>query len=555
MRVPSRFTIRSCRSLWLMPQLFIATSALSATVAESLCRSYLNVDESIPECPSQHTRVLSEGYPALAVAISENIYGPAWVVEIAQTIFKAQPDRPPQLLLAVSDQTYAMLLSAIDAQGEWSAGQKTRFKASLTRIAGQTPWQQDLFQSVVENGVPRIRSFESYKDTRRDETEGKPVPQDAEAAEANQQSIISALNEQCGIREGNPYGVGLDGARDDSAISSHMGGNIEGGPYGSCFVGDKELTDEQWDALATDLCGAKALKIKVPVSSFAVGHVDEMAMTIRTGPGRCDEAVLIASPQAAIDQLKENRDQPVDARLAEYLKITNKEFVRLLDDYYSEVCDGLDDNATADYNQAHPDAPTKFGLPEYKAKIFDFKNTAWRRQEYNAPELLELRMDNRCFDTMAQATGGDILRYIDQESAFKYANLLLERQGQEFAKDLAAQFGDHACGPPRIGRLPILVKGQARPSSRAPAELSSILPNPVNMQQFGNTLIIPDPGPMFRGKVQAQIEGLSKNLKIVFKDTTLMNARSGNIHCSLNAVRYCRPIMRSSDPHSSRERR
>lgn len=551
MHLPHRFTIRNCRSLWLIAQLFISTSVFSSTVAESLCRSYLNFDESIPECPSQDTRVLSEGFPALAVAISENINGPIWLVEMVESILRAQPDRPPQLLLSVSDETYAMLLSAIDSRGEWSASQKARFKSSLTRITGQTPWQQDLFQSVVANGVPRIRNFASYKNTRRDDIEGRLIPRDAEAVEANQQSIISALSEQCGLREGAPYGEDLDGEAPDSPISSYMGGNIEGGPYGSCFVGDKELTDEQWDALAKDLCGEKVLKIKVPVSGFAVGHVDELAMTIRTGPARCDEAVLIASPQAAIDQLQKNKDRPVDARLAEYLKKTSKDFVRLLDEFYSDVCGGLDDNAAADYNQAHPDAPTKFGLADYKEKLFEFRNKAWKRDEYNSPELLELRKDNRCFDIMAQATGSDILRYLGQESAFKYANLGVERQGQDFAKDLAGKFSDHTCGPPRIGRLPVLVMGQARQSSRMPSEVSSILPNPVNMQQFGNTLIIPDPGPMFRGKVQTEIERLSKNLRIVFKDTTLMNARSGNIHCSLNAVRYCRPVTRQPEPSST----
>ncbi len=468
-------------------------------------------DPEVPECPAKGTEVLSDSYPALAVTISDVTGGTAWVKSFVENVIKAVPDKPPQFMMNVTPETYSAVKSAVEKM-EGSPEQKKVWLSSLSRVEGGMGWnwQQDFMQGVVNNGKPLVRPNGTYN-----------------RAAAARDATINKLAEVCNVPSGQAF------AEEEHGEDGYSGGNIEGGPEGLCVIGDGDIGGYAWKAFADDICGKSSPKVRAPTSFLNVGHTDEIYTTVRTGPGLCDIAVLVANPKVGLEALRKSPNGNALPLLNNAASSEN------LTKYYLRLCDSLsrrkqqlEDNTRVKPNRSVAGMPASREPASVKSRVSDKNDES-----------------DQCYLDLSKLTNAQLVDLIESDPQLNLTNEGAGKLLNGFKGDLEKKLGKDGCPSPKMVELPMLFKGLVTDRGiknglrdLKVSKAGGIFPNPTNLQQFGDTVLMSDPGnESLRADLKNRIESLNGKLQVKFLDTSQMHAKQGNLHCSTNTIRYCRP--------------
>ncbi len=396
--------------------------------------------------------------------------------------------------------------------------QRERWLAALTTTIGRsTNWQQDFYQSYVDSqGRPQARELAHYR--------ARP------SAVTSYRNLSEALQRACGVQSGDP----IFPENPTDYANGMAGGNIEAGPNGICFLGDDKLTEQQRSSYGRRVCGGGE-HVEAPTSWLSVGHTDEMLATVRTGPGECDMAIMLASPKMGLDAMRADPSGPalaalIDSRNGE--EMAQKSFVY-------DVCRAYLESvpqptpAPASPTPAIKEGGSYFNLfvPRVFAQIV--VSGASQNMPFGAESI------RRCRDM----TNGQFITALNSHPELMQVNDKIERHMVAFRQRAEAAWQRLApkCNP-RIVEMPMIVAGRLE-GTDADSRVrrgESIFPNVANLQQFGRTLIIPDPhNPATRKAIEEKVKALG--LQVDFINTNFAHKAKGNLHCSTNVLRYCRP--------------
>lgn len=480
------------------------------------------MDPGVPLCPPQGATLLPDSYPAMAVTVSDDSGGSRFVKDVVTKILKAQSDKPPQFFLQVTDGTFYEVEQAVRALPA-SPEVKKQWLSSLTQVAG-TPWvwQQDFYQSYVnpKTGMPVPRELGTY--LLREDLSGRSVYRDYQAE----------IESECGIAPGSPVPAA------ETAFNGYSGGNIEGGPAGLCFLGRDSLEATEHARYAKQVCG-NAEVLAVPTDFLLVGHSDEVVSTWRTGPGPCDFVVGVASPKAAYDVLNRDGGEPAFAAITKDSS---------LDEMYSvvplEICDRLAELRHKAKPAPQPKGPAP-ALPEggwlRKLLLPDAYAGFSPDSDSEAEAAAQIEEERKQTAECGTMNNRELAESVRQHAELGPLNEKVERDMQAFKARLIESWRRKTpqCTP-KVIDLPALFTGRWIKQGGLAEEGRSLFPNAANIQQFGRTILAPDPGNSalkkdFANRVAAA--GLSAD----FIDTRFAHEIGGNLHCTTNTLRYCRP--------------
>ncbi len=476
------------------------------------CLSHNPRDPSVPLCPANGSKLLPDSYPAMAVSISDQADS-KFVVEFVTKVLKAEPDKPPQFIMNVRPHTWRAVRAAVIQQAG-DAKQKQRWLASLTTTAGVVSnWHQDFYQGYIdEGGRPVTRELAHYR-SRKDQGELQ--------ADRYYRNVSDALQRQCGIKSGDPIFPDSPNYED-----GYSGGNIEGGPVGLCVLGDDALDDEH-GKFAKKACGGGDV-LKAPTRWLEVGHTDEMMATVRTGPGDCDMAILLASPQ---DGLEAMRADP-NGKALQTLYGSRNGKTAAATGYLRRICKA--------YQERQLTPPSPAGAPAIREEGYF---SILVPKAYAGIAIVPIEGSEIAAPPCQQMTNGDFINVIHSHPELGEVNRLVAREMVEFRKKAEAAWQKAAPGcSPKIVEMPSVVGGRllGRGDETKVRGGSTVFPNISNIQQFGKTLLIPDPQhPSTRRMIEERVKALG--LKADFINTNVQHANRGNLHCSTNTIRYCRP--------------
>lgn len=485
--------------------------------ANSLCPEWLTQKtKDIPTCAKG--KLLSENYPAAAVIVSDvGRGGSSFAADTVKKILIASKDKIPLLILPVTPQTIKEIQTEINSLPV-SEEQKQKYKKSVRRIPVENKykWQQDYMQSFIEpnSGKIALRRVQGYHD------------QDI----SDLTTIISAMYGSCGIQIGPVL-------ENNGMKAGHGGGNIEALPQGICLLGDDHLSEKEWNEYSKQVCNDNPDdKIKVPTSWLKVGHTDEIIKVVRnkkTSPP-CDFSVVIASPNKALELLKENRKEKFldfsnapesipesllknrfrTRALMAFCRKRNKNIKRYNDDYKKSVDEG--------------------GI----SKLFNLKFLSIEKAE------AQEQFDKDC----NLITNGEIYNIISKDGDLMIYNQLIQEKLNALKLEVKEKLRKKlpTCNTDFIDAPDLFFGGKPVQISEDKFELpygmaQSILPSPANAITINDTVISSDPS---NGAFRKYIDKEYKNrgLSSEFVDTfDYAHTMHGNLHCSTNTFHICNP--------------
>lgn len=513
-------------------------------------------DALVPTCPTQKTNALDDTFPAAFVMIGPGQSDPMGTEVAIKAFFAGGPTR---LVLSGWKATQVTALKqTLAGQGVTSA----QIEEHILDFSDGTPyqWQQDYIQPEFNSitGAPVIRPINAYLSER--------LKQTGSTEKAYYDKFDLFLKNQkvfCGVGPtiGNPLGEPV-------TDSIAFGGNMEGFPGGLCLIGSTLP-----EASFKDFCkGKEEFALKIPTHFLEVGHVDEVVTVVKdlSAKAPCDFAVLRASPAKAIELLKDS-----DASL----------FQKLLPTDQKQYTDDAVYDAWIKFKVAHPEIPEsekartlrgsqnliRFLMPTSLAETsvngrvvtpYKFREevaTLTNREAYyaitrnhdlndfNAMVDAELMKAEGIIKQKASAMGCPNIKIIPVPSLFQgtiyssrvFGDPLIETiliNGQKFSKklqDITDADKDLMTQPERMRIFDYRI--QAR-SGKA------INPNPTNALSLNHSLIFPDQknsvfSNYLNTKVAAELGLKSESINT----WSSAHIKTGNLHCSINAIRYCRP--------------
>lgn len=480
------------------------------------CRLHDVNDPSVPECPSGNALILPDAYPVMAVSLSDDLGGSRWVKDFVSAALEAEPNKPPQFILNVRPSTLEEVKKMI-LKSNQPDDKKKLWLSSLTRVNSATGWNwhQDFMQmSHDSTGRPTVRPNKSYS-------------RGNEARDAT----VRAIQQACDLKV-SPYQV------QKPDLGGRMGGNIEGGPGGLCVVGSDHFRGGEWENLRNEMC-QNSPSLKAPTAFLGVGHTDEIFTTIRTGPGKCDLAVAVASPLAALETIRKSPD---------VLAVSggqHRDRARV-SQYYADLCAAIArfDRTKASNPASGKSNGTQGNRPMKKSALVSGIERLLPWAMAAGVSLMDDQNDE-CLSRLGKLTNSDLNSVIEGDPNLTLLNGEIQRQMTEFKSDLAKKFAGTECPSPKIIDFPSLFKGRSQLGAGGDVhatDANGIFSNPTNLQQIGNTLIMPDPhNSALRADLEKRVKEAGPNLKVKFIDTQFAHASLGNLHCSTNTVRYCRP--------------
>lgn len=511
-----------------------ATAASSADV----CPPWLkNERAQLPPCPEGG--LIPETYPVGAVVVSDNAFNFAdadkrdgeFTADVVEKVLTAAGPSHPLLILAVSDSTLKTVQSRIDKMPV-SRELKEQYKKSIVRTPTAYTWQQDYFQPTLDpkTGGTALRRVQGY-----DELRGSSFQQIADAGLP------------CGFAKGPDLVM-------DELRNGHMGGNIETLPAGICLLGEDSLRAQgRWEKYADQVCrrGAEN-RIRVPTSWLEVGHTDEIMKVVRnkTAPAPCDFSVVLASPQKALELLRQNpKDKFMDFFGArggspqEIARRRSREHWGLF-----SLCEEVQ---KAQGSSSAPDrsTPNKGGAEGVRG-FFDWKQLfvvkAWAEIAI-VPSAPKEEVSARPEDC-ANMTNEDVLRVFSGSHPLQIYNNLVQAQmdslKNEVTRKLKAKLPQ--CSIDFI-EAPDLFEGgspveNAKGGYTLPEGMgASLLPNPTNAISVNDSVIAPDPSnAAFRKYMESEYK--KRGLRAQFVDTfDYAHVGGGNLHCATNTIHVCQP--------------
>jgi hypothetical protein len=484
------------------------------------CRTHNVNDPSVPECPRNGGTLLNEGYPAMAVTVTDDKGGAPWVRSFVMEVLRAQPQNPPQFFITMEPGVLKELQSAIAAEAV-DANTKRLWLSSLSRVEeARYHYQQDFFQPMINpaTGRPSLREVERLGKPNQGFAGFPIVDSSAMGADFSQHYPGSSTNDVFNVlSEGMKKECDIDrGPPIDAPVpfkGGYMGGNLEGGPLGLCLVGTDGMQNRYSD-FAKQVCG-NVKPLAVPTSHLTVGHTDESVATVRTGPGECDFAVLVESPATGLNALLEKPNEAALQDLPADLKLRGKLFP-------DDIC-----RAFFKYLENSGNPPKPAGSKSISRGEWFGWNMAWAAESNDGLE--------KC----SRMTNIDLVNSLKAQPDYQKFTAQVQRSMDSFKERLRADIRklNPKCRP-KVIDVPT-VYGEWT-MGKNPTGGRTFHPDMVNLQQFGKRVLIPDPhNATLRAKMEKEIKALG--LEPRFLDTAAAHANYGNLHCSTNAVRYCRP--------------
>lgn len=539
---------------------------------------------NVPQCPTSGTQLLNDKYPAAAIVFSSAMQGTEYQNTLIEKIIRAQPDNPPLIIMGYDNnqwyetgQPIGQVHIDTDRENElhfFRVGQ-TNKRALLTQLAQEilpedqrtsavnmwmeriqiysgssasdANWSQDFFEYTFnpQTGRPVIRPNGIYLNSPR-----------SPKLKIEMEGITNFAN-ACDISTGPDYIPNelkdLLGPNLGLIENPTSGGNIEGGPLGTCLIGDGHFEAQlgplggvvAWQLLAQSLCGHLNNAVKVPTQFLSVGHADEVVKIIPTsGEEPCNFAVLVASPDKALELLGSHPGQkiandivnPNTAQGGSRLcgQIQTKRINRSLPQSQPDRSNGV----TKMMDILYQIQKIQIGPSTAMA---DYQKTSLAR---NATSPLPSRAT---IDDCKDATAKEILDVAHNDFS-KTMNQRIQTELNLFKNQLRERLTsiNESCNLQFID-VPVLynfrdhVEQLSDPRQQwLYAQALATFPTPTNSITIGETVIFSDPGvPAFRNYLDQQLNMLG--LKSDYIETPIAHANLGNLHCSTNVIRYCRP--------------
>ncbi len=480
-----------------MPILLVLVLLVSAASGME-CQKHRPSNVNVPKCPKG--ALLTEDYPVMAAVVSDADGGVEFIKSFSEKIYKAGQEPPPQLVVNATSENFNALKKHLQNQS-WF---KKEWLASLTRVNtdNRWNWSQDYFETFYDpaTGYPIIREVKHY------------------GRAGDLASAVGNAVKQCGIITGSELPA-LDNR------PGFYGGNLEAGPGNLCLVGDDHLTEDEWGNYSLAVCNKRDDTVKAPVSWLTVGHTDEIYKMVPTnGKEPCNFAIMLASPRKGLELLKADPDAPAFNGLAGQ-KHLDKNFTQV--NALRRICQNYKDF------ERHPQ--TKPVNKQQPGQSWNFQLIS---RAYADPS----RNKGKPCSAM---TNSEFLNAVEMDPELKEFNQLVQKEIDDFKLVLKQNMKERLphCDPEVIdipdlyfGRI-VEENGIRRP---AMASANSILPSPSNSVVINGTVLYSNPlNKTFENYLSETSRRLG--LKSDFIDTLFAHARKGNLHCSSQMIRYCRP--------------
>ncbi len=511
-----------------------------------------------PYCPPGNNTILPENFPAMAYVISDQpaLAHPHESAKALPEVLtlgilqNSDPNRLPLILIPTDDIGWERITASIQNNTTLTPLQRTRYLHSLVHVndttfvmpsptrTGKTTWsntsrpshadytwQQDYFESFINpaTGMPVLRRVRDY-------------PMDSIVATQGANELFEAAQQACSWMQPGPDLI-------ESDTSGTMGGNIEGLPGGLCLHGDNQRPE-----FARQYCGDPANEVIVNTKWLQVGHVDEIVHVLpRPGASPpCNFAMAIASPQKALELLKQNptdkffefyfNSEPEDLN-SRFNQSLIQEFCSDLKSFFRERAKNQDSSPGHTPSNVTPQRGVPavfwlFSLPQVEAKIrvrghqeapeFDCKNVthaevaAFLEGDQTASGYLNRKIQNSLAKTQQEITEKIHSRLPQCEISWVQApNLFLH------------------------GRV---IKNEQTGEEEIPnGMVHSLTPNPSNSLNVNATVFSPHP---MNGAFARHLESSyrSLGLRTQFVDTfEYAHIGMGNLHCATHMLPFCRP--------------
>lgn len=556
--------------------LLIALSAGTRALADDLCPAWARDPEVVKTfgvCPKKgESRLLHSGdsYPELAVIVSEPGEDPMavfsgapsprfklgkknptaeekknadlthftsrdYVADVVEQTLRRAGARPPLVFLPVTDETLNAIRFRVMLM-EGTPGQKAQWLKSLVQLKdipekGKIPatlWQQDYFKAVIdEQGRPTLRYLEFY----------------GRGTEKFVEPLFKKINETCPIIQ-----VGADVEEPRKKVrrgdwqSPYYGGNDFGGPLGTCVYGSNQDPE-----FAKQYCPDLAKHIQVPTDWLMVGHVDEIVNIVPKPGGKapCDFAIVLSSPAEAVKVLEA---APNEKFLEFYFGEGRAERGNPESPFLEGRMNSMQVRYICDALLEHPaEFPEGFRPLKNHEGGWRWIPEAWAGEDPVADAY------QRRFESCLEMKNRDVLALLKKNEEFSLTQQLVQKQMDKTLEILKAKLP--GC-PLDVRHVPDLFFGGHLVQKNDPidpakppieqyelpkGELSSLLPNSANAEVIGKSVLAPHPqNKAFVEKLKATYNDLG--LTPSFIDTfDAAHVGVGNLHCSMQAIRWCRP--------------
>ena len=463
------------------------------------CADHSASDPSVPLCP-EGAGILSEVYPVRMATVSTEVDGGAvHAGSFVSQLFASQPDKPPAVIISGKNTDCAWAKQIVARRAP--ASKRALWVSNIQcNPESEWNWQQDFMQGYVNSsGQPVVRFNPEYYNG-----EGRAVYKG-----------LPERIQKCGF-ETNEEGRG--------GTNPYMGGNIEGMPPDFCVIGDNVPEAER-----SFMCnGAKNIMV-APTGFMKVGHTDEIMKTVHTGgPPPCNFKVLVGSVDLAKELMAA---APQD-----------EDFIPTPTDITSNVC-GFETEANLSPGSGGSSTTTTQNfLLQYLMPQSAFADLRVEGPDGRRAPSREVR-DRRSGSESSEQGSSEPLKTCTPQKFLR--NLERSEEGSRnneigakldnFAEGVKKTMGSKLpqCGDV-VERVPMLF------TARQDDDAVSIFPNPTNGVNINGTMIYSDPNNKIFDKY---LTDLSR--KIGVKKRTVNTAEphrlNGNLHCSTNLLRYCRP--------------
>lgn len=522
------------------------------------CPSWLSTANA-PLCPEKQG-LLDNSYPEMAHVFSDELWtkdknmplgkihnpqtGYQTLSHYAVSVLSAHRDKPPFLFFNGTEENFKEILSGLESYLDSPAGEehrpyRERWIQSLKHIGSASyQWNQDYMEFGFSPGAgaPAAFFYKRYTDLRQTGV--------SEVKEAMRRYLSS-----CGASSDGSYGPGPNDSIPNDNVGAYSGGNIEGLPQGHCLVGNNAKLEH-----LKALCPSDRT-LQIETDWLRVGHVDEIVslVPLKNPPqGKCSSAVLIASPRKALELLRENPSQ-------QFFNGTYTGKHSLRRNPNGIAIHGLQELDTL---ISQPNGFMQF-LCEAHVELKEKKNPQKKTKDAHgflhlllpkadATINIEYRSNKAC--EAVNLTGEDFLRVYDARPEMQKAHDIIQASLDRSREKINQYFQkNYGCNPevvevPSLYSTAMPAEKDAKPSKENPTpypqhklDSLSAFPNPTNAV-ISNGVFIGNHSinPIFSTYIESNLNQLGVPSEFVFTYTGA-HKREGNLHCSTNVARFCKP--------------
>lgn len=494
-----------------------------------------------PLCPNSGSTLLDDTYPTQAFVIStkgystgraggeSNIQLPA---KFITGILQSYPKDHPAILVPSNPADFEKLKLEVSQNLQAAKVPQDKIDLQLSKIkmvdAPPYTWQQDYFESFVnlETGKPDLRAISSYNKT--------PL-----SSASYTTAIANSLT--CGTNGKPLEDKEKSPDSDKSWGNGEMGGNIEGLPGGLCLKGNNQAK-----SFVSQYCPLENA-VEIDVGWLSVGHTDELIKVVpvlpKTSPAECSFSIMVASPEAAFETLKEP-----DYAKRSFIELNEHDPVALetkIKDVVKSQAGGILCNILRKNHSEPEQKKTKSeGATRAFLQILN-QFTFYAHAGSGAKSISTFS----CEKVLKEVTNRKMLELLSQDQNFMDTNRLVQEKMNKAKSDMKAKLNEkmpqckniHFIDAPDLFYNNIFAEINGARELPQPGRAGSLFPNPTNSVLANETLIISEtPNYAFNDKLSKILK--QNGLKSTFVDTwNYAHRGDGNLHCSSHSIPYCQP--------------